>query len=335
MSDKREVKQCPFCSEEILATAKKCKHCHSFIEEEPAKETYSTEIVEPNQMPKMSPPVPPKASSPVPPPRPVAPKAPPPPPSRGSFQQDTTGATDSSSPAPKAPAPAPPPRPAVPKAPPVQAAGIAATASAQPDSQTTLPSESTTQTAAANQAQASASVPEKIRVGDAYNYPKAPIGKRIVAYIVDSLIAGLPVIIYTIFIHFDYLYLLKSILRYPDSLLHYLRNFPLALLLVTWLIFYMLLRDGFGTGQSWGKKMQGLMVVNLVSNEPCNKGKSAARNAIALVIVFILGLIPIINIFAGMVDPIIAIANPKGHRIGDMLAKTQVIEVGKYEVKGE
>jgi len=43
MSDKREIQQCPFCSEEILATAKNCKHCHSFIEEEPVIEAQATE----------------------------------------------------------------------------------------------------------------------------------------------------------------------------------------------------------------------------------------------------------------------------------------------------
>jgi len=28
-----EMKRCPFCGEEILALAKKCKHCESFVDE--------------------------------------------------------------------------------------------------------------------------------------------------------------------------------------------------------------------------------------------------------------------------------------------------------------
>jgi hypothetical protein len=28
-----EIKKCPFCSEEILSTAKKCKHCGEMVEE--------------------------------------------------------------------------------------------------------------------------------------------------------------------------------------------------------------------------------------------------------------------------------------------------------------
>ena len=27
----KETKKCPFCGEEILATAKKCKHCKQFL----------------------------------------------------------------------------------------------------------------------------------------------------------------------------------------------------------------------------------------------------------------------------------------------------------------
>lgn len=30
-----EYKECPFCSEQILARARKCKHCHSMLEEQP------------------------------------------------------------------------------------------------------------------------------------------------------------------------------------------------------------------------------------------------------------------------------------------------------------
>jgi uncharacterized protein (DUF983 family) len=37
-----EIKRCPFCGEEILAVAKKCKHCGSNLDEEPSREEAST-----------------------------------------------------------------------------------------------------------------------------------------------------------------------------------------------------------------------------------------------------------------------------------------------------
>ena len=61
MSEKREVKQCPYCSEEIIATAKKCKHCLSFIEGEPVKEPRSSIASKTRQTPKAQPPVPPSS----------------------------------------------------------------------------------------------------------------------------------------------------------------------------------------------------------------------------------------------------------------------------------
>ena len=134
--------------------------------------------------------------------------------------------------------------------------------------------------------------------------------------------SGLPLLIILILVAIDQAYI------DPVSLLT--EGNPFYYVVIAWLLIYMLLRDSFGSGQSWGKKMQGLMVVNLADNKPCSKGKSVLRNGIALLIGFIIGLIPVIKNFAGLVDPIIAMVHPKGHRVGDMIAKTQVIEVNAY-----
>lgn len=37
------TKKCPYCSEEILITAKKCKHCGEWLEEKPQQEKNSFE----------------------------------------------------------------------------------------------------------------------------------------------------------------------------------------------------------------------------------------------------------------------------------------------------
>jgi uncharacterized RDD family membrane protein YckC len=264
MTDKREVKKCPFCGEEILATAKKCKHCHSFIEDEPVKNPQSSIAADTRQVPKTPPP-------PMPPVKPPSARPAPPPPPAAQQNLNVNRTTAS----------APIPGPSFPES----------TSPIKPD-------------------------------GKFDEYPKAPLGKRVIAYIVDSLIAGLPMLIAIILVVSDQAYI--------DPLSLLTEGNPLYYVAIVWLLIYMLLRDSFGSGQSWGKKIQGLMVVNLADNEPCSKGKSVLRNGIALLIGFIIGLIPVINTLAGIVDPIIAMAHPKGHRVGDMIAKTQVIEVSAH-----
>ena len=97
-----------------------------------------------------------------------------------------------------------------------------------------------------------------------------------------------------------------------------------------WALLYSLLRDGFGQGQSIGKKASGLMVVRLKDNLPCTKKDSLIRNIVAVGLGILLGWIPVLNFFAGFAEPIIAIIHQKGMRLGDIVAKTQVIVKNEY-----
>jgi alpha-tubulin suppressor-like RCC1 family protein len=105
MENQHEVRQCPFCGEEILAIAKKCKHCQSFIEEEPVKEAQGTEAVEIRKTPKSPPPLPPKSP-------------PPPPKSRSSQPKAEKAETEPPVVQAPAPKPTPPPLKAAPAEPP-------------------------------------------------------------------------------------------------------------------------------------------------------------------------------------------------------------------------
>lgn len=97
--------------------------------------------------------------------------------------------------------------------------------------------------------------------------------------------------------------------------------FLLGGLAMLWGLVYTLVRDGFGRGQSWGKKIMGLMVVDITTNEPCTMGKSVLRN----VIFFALGFVGF-----SFVEYLIPLFQGKGARLGDMVAKTQVIEADQY-----
>ena len=46
MSEEKKTKECPYCGEEILATAKKCKHCGEWLEEHKEKPLLSDEEID-------------------------------------------------------------------------------------------------------------------------------------------------------------------------------------------------------------------------------------------------------------------------------------------------
>ena len=82
-------------------------------------------------------------------------------------------------------------------------------------------------------------------------------------------------------------------------------------------VLYLLLRDGIG-GQSLGKLLVGLVVVNVRTGRLCTWKDSALRNVFAL--------IPGANVVAIFLESITIIRDPQGQRLGDRIAQTQVIE---------
>lgn len=90
-----------------------------------------------------------------------------------------------------------------------------------------------------------------------------------------------------------------------------------SLLGIAGALVYLLLRDGIG-GQSLGKLLVGLVVVNVRTGLPGDLKDSAFRN------VFV--LIPGANLVAIVLETITLIRDPQGQRLGDRLAQTQVIE---------
>lgn len=81
---------------------------------------------------------------------------------------------------------------------------------------------------------------------------------------------------------------------------------------------YAACKDGLNDGQSYGKKLLGLRVVLIADNKPCTKVASLLR--------FIMLMIP----FVSIVECVMVLATDKGRRLGDKLAKTQVIMAEDY-----
>lgn len=108
-------------------------------------------------------------------------------------------------------------------------------------------------------------------------------------------------------------------------------------------IVYAFIKDGLMNGQSIGKKMMGIMVINVDTNEPCSILNSAGRQLPMLIISAIIGIISmksngennvgIVIVFISisiLILDIVLISGEKGMTIKDFLSGTQVINVADY-----
>ena len=80
---------------------------------------------------------------------------------------------------------------------------------------------------------------------------------------------------------------------------------------------YLLLRDAIG-GQSVGKLLVGLVVIDLVTRRAASVAGSVNRN--------LLLLLPGANVVAVFLEARTIVTDPQGQRLGDRLAQTQVVE---------
>ncbi|MFH0818957.1 MAG: RDD family protein [Patescibacteria group bacterium] len=127
------------------------------------------------------------------------------------------------------------------------------------------------------------------------------ISKRIIAYLIDIFIILLFIIGLSL--------TLIPIAEFSSDLFSIL--FPLYILIISICAgVYLFIKDGFN-GQSIGKKIMNIQVVDIITKQPISYGKSALRMLI-------------LRMF-GIVELIIAIIQPNHRRLGDYIAKTIVI----------
>jgi uncharacterized RDD family membrane protein YckC len=97
---------------------------------------------------------------------------------------------------------------------------------------------------------------------------------------------------------------------------------------------YILLRDGLFAGQSLGKKLIGVSVT--ADDTAATYRESVIRNT-PFAAAYILLLIPYAGWLLGpaavMIEALVALGDDRGMRIGDMLAKTRVIQPGPETAK--
>jgi len=138
-------------------------------------------------------------------------------------------------------------------------------------------------------------------------HPKASIARRFIAGGIDAAIV---VVMWSAII-------LAAIANVDKA------DNVLGLVLFVPTLCYMFLRDAW-RGQSIGKRAARLMVVSVTSGRPCSARDSAFRS---LVLILSGVLIPGIG---WLIEPIVALVDKNGRRLGDRAADTQVIELSSY-----
>ncbi len=161
-------------------------------------------------------------------------------------------------------------------------------------------------------------------------YKKASIMNRISAFSIDSFIISI--------ISIPALVMYQYWLSATGAAIHLYLCF-IFLIPVMWFI---LGKEGFGKGQSPGKKRFKLMMVHLPSNTPCTTLRSAGRWFLLVLMAFMPYLLMMkLSVFvfllavAVLIDPIVVIIRGDGKRIADLLLGLQVINASEFKQSAE
>jgi uncharacterized RDD family membrane protein YckC len=158
-------------------------------------------------------------------------------------------------------------------------------------------------------------------------YPRAPWERRLLAFVLDGLIGGLILTVCTV----GFIAVIFCLMTYrPVPFLENAGEWVFYVwLLVTilgaiWFFFYSLFRDGLGGGQSLGKRLCGLRVIDLRTGRPCDATTAMKRNLLGLATVLITVLVPCTAPIM-LLEPVALLADAHGQRLGDRWAGTQVV----------
>ncbi|NLG79689.1 MAG: RDD family protein [Firmicutes bacterium] len=150
------------------------------------------------------------------------------------------------------------------------------------------------------------------------NYPKADLGKRFVAALIDGVIAGILTVVIPI---------LGGLLG-------------AAYTLTKDALVFQLTKDAQWKNRSVGKKVMGLQVVNLGGGD-VDMTISLKRN-VTLAIGSLLAAIPLLGLLVaplvggvlGLIEIVLVLTDAAGRRLGDKWANTQVIAVEEPQPSG-
>ena len=176
--------------------------------------------------------------------------------------------------------------------------------------------------------------------------PAAPLGRRVAACAVDGLIGGLVLFIllggmpalWIVFLLGPYWGwdVVGPTLEDVDEVVFY-AFFALwvvgTVLSTLWLIGHGLLRDSLKGGQSWGKRLFGLRVIDAETGLPCGRKASAIRNLPGLATVLLAApaglLLPVCGWLPLLLEPLAVVVDRQRLRIGDRWARTRVVTAGR------
>ncbi|MGL5269333.1 MAG: RDD family protein [Selenomonadaceae bacterium] len=127
-------------------------------------------------------------------------------------------------------------------------------------------------------------------------YTKTRAQDRIVAYLIDLVIAGLPLLLYLM------------VYGTGDGT----ETSLAANAFLIWGLLYLTTKDAFG-GRSFGKRYIGLIVLQRNDNAPCSIIKSVIRNLLVQI------PLEVLLLFSG-----------DGRRMGDTVTNTQVVRMDEY-----